>query len=303
MKNINELPNQKERIVIVTGANTGLGFETALALAQKEAKVIMACRNLSKANIAKEQIQKKVPNADLEIMQIDLGDLQSVQTFAKNYKEKYNTLDILINNAGVLASSYATTKDGFELQLGANYLAHFLLTGLLIELLLKTPHSRVVTLGSAVHKSGKINFDDLQSEKEFDPMTAYSQSKLANLMFSFELKRRLEKAGAKYPIATAAHPGVAMTQLSRGMPRWIYYLTKYTIAPFLSNSPARGAKSTIWAAIGEAKSGDYFGPQGFREFKGDPGLVQASDLAKDETIAKQLWKVSEELVGIEFLSE
>jgi NAD(P)-dependent dehydrogenase (short-subunit alcohol dehydrogenase family) len=301
MENIDKLPNQKDRTMVVTGANSGLGYETTLALAKKGAKVIMACRSLSKANIAKEKIQQQVPNADLEVMEIDLSSLQSVRKFAKDYQSKYNTLDVLINNAGVMAPPYSKTEDGFELQLGANYLGHFLLTGLLLDTIVKTPQSRVVTLSSLVHKDGKINFDDLQSEKKYDAMKAYSQSKLACLIFSYELQRRLAKAGNHQTISTASHPGIADTELSRNMPKIIYYFAKYTLAPFFTHAPVEGAKPTIIAAIGETKGGEYFGPTGFREMKGKAGKATSTDLSKDENLARKLWEVSEKLVGHKYL--
>lgn len=300
MENIDKLPNQQGRTMIVTGANSGLGYETTLALVKKGAKVIMACRSMTKANQAKEEIQQQVPNADLEVMEIDLSSLKSVRKFAEDYLSMYDSLDVLINNAGVMAPPYSKTEDGFELQLGANYLGHFLLTGLLLETLSKTPQSRVVTLSSLVHKDGKINFDDLQSEKKYDGMKAYAQSKLACLIFSYELQRRLQKAKIHHTISTASHPGIADTELSRNMPKIIYFVAKYTIAPFFTHSPSEGAKPTVLAAIGEAKGGDYFGPTGFKEMKGKAGKASSTELSKDENVAKQLWEISEKLVGFKY---
>lgn len=301
MDDKNNLAAQDGHIMIVTGANTGLGYETALSLAQKGAKVIMACRNLSKANTAKANIKKEVPNADLEVMEIDLSDLDSVRNFAKSYQAKFDRLDVLINNAGVMMPPYTKTKDGFELQFGANYLGHFLLTGLLLDTILKTTDSRIVTLSSIAHRNGKINFDDLQSEQHYSASDAYGQSKLACLMFTFELQRRLEKEGHQQTISTAAHPGIATTELSRHMPKLLYTVLKYTVAPFLTHPPAEGAKPTILAAIGEAKGGEYFGPTGFKEMKGEAGKAASTDLSKDEAIGERLWKVSEELVGFKYL--
>jgi len=301
MDNTNSLPPQDERIIIVTGANAGLGYETTLMLARKGAKVIMACRNLSKANTAKTEIEKVAPNADLEVMEIDLSSLKSVRNFATTFKSKFNRLDVLINNAGVMTPPYTKTKDGFELQLAANYLGHFLLTGLLLDTIQNTPQSRVVTLSSIAHKDGKINFDDLQSEKKYSASVAYAQSKLACLMFTFELQRRLEKQDGNQTISTASHPGIATTELGRHIPKILYTLLRYTIAPFLMHAPVEGAKPTILAAIGEAKGGDYFGPTGFKEMKGVAGKATSTDLSKDETIAKRLWEVSEELVDLKYL--
>ncbi|MEM0994378.1 MAG: oxidoreductase [Bacteroidota bacterium] len=301
MKHNTAYPEQDGRIMIVTGANTGLGYETALALAKKGAKVIMACRNLTKANAAKREIEKEVPTADLEVIEIDLSSLQSVRSFAKVYASKYDRLDVLVNNAGVMMPPFALTEDGFELQLAANYLGHFLLTGLLLETLLKTANSRVVTLSSLAHKNGKINFEDLQSEKNYSASKAYAQSKLACLMFTFELQRRLEKAGHPQPISVAAHPGLSTTELGRHIPQLLYTVLRYTIVPLVAHTPKAGAEPTILAAIGEAAGGDYFGPTGFSEFKGAAGKATHTSLSKDEAIAERLWEVSEQLVGFEYL--
>lgn len=298
-----QIPNidMGNRTIIVTGANTGLGYENTLSLSKMGAKVVMACRNMSKANDAKNQILKEVPKADLELMEIDLGSLQSVRKFAESYKSKFDRLDVLINNAGVMTPPYSKTEDGFELQFGANYLGHFLLTGLLLDIIVKTENSRIVTLSSAVHKNGTINFDDLQSEKEYDRMKAYAQSKLACLMFTYELQRRLEKAGHKQTISVGSHPGIAMTDLSRNMSKFQFYLLKYTLAPFMAQSAEKGALPTLLAATGDVKGGEYFGPTGFNELKGKPGKVSSSELSKDKHVANKLWEISEKLVGFEYL--
>lgn len=289
------------KVIIITGANTGLGFETALELATQGATIIMACRNRTKAMEAKNQILSKVPTAKLDVLEIDLSRLESVREFAKTFIAKYNRLDVLVNNAGVMTPPYSKTEDNFELQFGANYLGHFLLTGLLLDTLVKTKGSRIVTLSSAVHRNGKINFNDLQSEKGYDRMEAYAQSKLACLLFTFELQRRLVKAGHLDTISVAAHPGIAMTDLSRNMPKFQYYLIKYTLAPFLAQSAKMGAQPTILAVLGNAKGGDYFGPTGYKEYKGKPGIAKPAEHAKDEAVARQLWEVSEKLVGFSYL--
>lgn len=295
------MSEQEGRIFIVTGANAGLGYETSKELASKGAKVIMACRDLSKGESAKKDILKEVSKADLEVMKIDLSKFSSVRDFAEKFKSKFEKLDVLINNAGVMMPPYTKTEDGFELQFAANYLGHFLLTGLLLDHLTKTPNSRIVNLSSIAHKSGKINFDDLQSENNYSASGAYSQSKLACLMFTFELERRLKNSEHNNTIATASHPGVAITSLMRHMPKWVYYLLRYTIAPFITQSASRGAEPTLMAAIGKAENGDYFGPTGFKEMKGDPGKAEYTDLSKDEDIAKRLWEKSEELVDFKYL--
>lgn len=300
MFDINRIPSQKGRIAIVTGANIGLGLEATLALAKKDLTVIMACRNLKKAETAKKNILKVVPNAQLDLIQIDLSDLESVRKFAKTFLVKYTKLDLLINNAGVMIPPYSKTTDGFELQMGANYFGHFLLTGLLIETLMKTPNSRIVSLSSIAHKSGNINFNDLQSEKKYSGMTAYSQSKLSCLMFSFELQRRLEKTGSK-TIAVAAHPGVSNTNLSQHIPSWLQIIMT-PLAMMFIHEPKEAAKPTLLAALGEnVKGGGYYGPTGFREMKGEPGRAFIAPQALDKAIATSLWDISEKLTDINYL--
>lgn len=296
---LDKLPSQKGRIAIVTGANVGLGFETALGLAQKEMTVILACRNIDKATVARQDILKKVPNADLDIIQIDLSKLDAVRSFAKNYLEKYQQLDLLINNAGVMMPPFSLTEDGFELQMAANYFGHFLLTGLLLQTILATPNSRIVSLSSIAHRSGKINFDDLQSKKKYSAMQAYSQSKLACLMYGYELQRRLGAAGHTTTISTIAHPGASNTNLAQHLPKWAIALFGL-LAPLFSHSAKAGAQPTLWAAVGPAEGGDYFGPTKFREMKGKAGKVDSIPLSKDQTIAKKLWEVSEKLTGITY---
>lgn len=299
---INNVPSQKGQIAVVTGANTGLGYETALALAQKEAKVILACRNTTKAENAKSKMLQTAPDADIEVLQLDLSKLSSVRAAAKSYQSKYNRLDLLINNAGVMMPPYTLTEDGFELQFGVNHLGHFLFTGLLLDMILKTPNARIVSLSSIAHKSGIINFDDLQSEKKYSASKAYGQSKLACLMFAYELQRKLEKAGYQSTISVAAHPGVSPTELIRHMPKWLVSILSATIGRLVTHPPEEGAKPTLMAALdSNVDGGNYFGPTGFNEMKGDAGKVDSTDLSKDKAVAEQLWTVSEELVGFEYL--
>jgi len=294
--NISKAPSQKGKIAIVTGANAGLGYETALALAQKEAKVIMACRNMGKAEKAKAAILKEVPNGDLEIMEIDLSKLKSVRKFVTAFLSKYDALHLLINNAGVMMPPYQKTEDGFELQMAANYFGHFLLTGTLLELILKTPASRIVTLSSIAHKQGDIHFDDLHWEKEYSSRGAYQQSKLACLIFAFELQRRLEKAGTS-TLSLGAHPGVSETELFNHLPELKAMMGDY------NHEPKDAALPTLIAAIGtEVKGGQYYGPTGNKEeTKGPPGLARSKSKARDEELAKRLWSVSEELTGVKIL--
>lgn len=299
--NINDIPLQKGRVFIVTGSNIGLGYETALELAKKEATVIMACRNMDKANTAKDKILVSVPNADLTVMKLDLGDLPSIKQFSDNFLEKYGKLDVLINNAGIMIPPYQLTKDGFESQFGVNHLGHFYLTGLLLDRIVATPDSRIVVISSLAHKSGEINFDDLQSKEKYTPMVAYQQSKLANIMFAFELQRRLEVAGY-HTIAVAVHPGVSNTNLGQHVPRILYYILM-PLFSFMTHSPNAGAMPTLLAALGkDVKGGEYFGPQSKREMKGPAGKARIANRAKDTEVARKLWEVSEQLTGIKYLS-
>lgn len=296
---INKVASQKGRIAIVTGANSGLGFETALALARKEMKVIMACRSMDKTEKAKNDILRKVPGADVEIFLVDLSSLSSVRDFAKNFLAKYNHLDLLINNAGIMIPPYSKTEDGFESQMGANYFGHFLLTGLLLDTIRNTPGSRIVSLSSNAHKNGIIHFDDLQWEKKYSPMDGYRQSKLACLMFAYELQRRLDKAGSK-TISVAAHPGVSVTNLVKQIPNWLIILL-LPLARLFTHSIEKGALPTLYAALGtDVKGGDYFGPQGRSEWTGKPGKAISTPLSHNLEIARRLWDVSEQLTGFRY---
>jgi NAD(P)-dependent dehydrogenase (short-subunit alcohol dehydrogenase family) len=297
--NLEEVPEQKGRIAIVTGANVGLGYETALGLASKKIKVVMACRNLEKARNAKVGILNQVPEANLEIIQLDLNSLESVRSFAAEYLKEYDKLDLLINNAGIMIPPYQQTKEGFESQFGVNYLAHFLLTNLLIPALLNTEHSRVVSLSSIAHKHGKIDFGNLNAEKKYSRTGAYSQSKLACLMFAYELQRRLEKAG-KETISVAAHPGVSNTSLIRYLPGILQGLNTL-LAPIFTQSAKEGAQPSLYAALGkDMEGGDYCGPDGKKEWKGKATKVKSTRLSHDQEVAKKLWEVSEKLTGEKF---
>lgn len=298
--NIEAIPSQKGRIAIVTGANTGLGFETAKVLAGKGMKVIMACRNQEKAQAAKQSILKEHPAADPEIMIVDLSRLKSVRDFAQAFLSAYNRLDLLINNAGIMIPPYSKTKDGFESQMGINYFSHFLLTGLLFNTIARTVNSRIVTLSSNAHKNGNINFEDLQWEKGYSRMKAYSQSKLACLMFAYELQRKIERAGLK-TLSVAAHPGVSLTELVRYIPGWLLFLGR-PVTALMTHSPEKAALPILLAALDkDVKGGEYFGPQGRNEWKGKPGKAESTPLSHNTEIAGKLWKVSEELTGIKFL--
>ena len=299
--NLNKIPEQKQRIALVTGANNGIGYETTLALANYGFKVVMACRNIKKAEIAKAKILNKLPNADLDILQLDLSDLSNVTKSANQYKKKYKKLDVLINNAGVLVYSGKQNKAGVELQFATNHLGHFLLTNLLYEIMPNDQASRIVSLSSIAHKEAKIHFNDLNCEKTTDKDAPYGQSKLANLMFADELNRRLKKDNKKI-LALAVYPGGSDSGLFDEMSRAKYYMFKI-LSPFILNSPTEAAKPSVFAALSnEVKGGEYFGPQGFNEFKGKVGFAQRSAYSKREDVAAQLWELSEKMTGQSFLS-
>lgn len=290
-----DVKDQTGRIAIVTGANSGIGFETARVLAKKGAMVILGCRNINKGRQAINKIHTGTNKAKVELMELDLSNLQSVHNFSAAFLQKHDRLDLLINNAGVMVPPYSKTNDGFELQFGTNHLGHFGLTGLLIHLLKATPGSRIVNLSSMAHKGGKLNFDDLQWEKrEYKPWQAYGDSKIANLYFTFELQRHLNENGNS-TIATAAHPGWTATDLQRNSS-----LSNF-LNRFFAQQPHAGAWPTLLAAVDDsAKGGEYYGPCGFLEIKGHPKRVQPNKLAQDREVAARLWKVSEELTNIHF---
>lgn len=288
-----DIPDLTGKNAIVTGANSGIGYETAKALAKKGATVVMACRNLDKANAAAARIRQDVGNPKLEIMRLDLADLNSVREFADAFKAQYATLDLLINNAGVMIPPYTRTADGFELQFGANHLGHYALTGLLLETILATPGARVVTVSSGAHRMGTINFDNLNAEMEYSASGAYAQSKLANLLFTLELNRRYKEIGAS-AIAAAAHPGWTVTGLQRGF--------LHGVSWFVGQRPPMGALPTLRAAIDpDVQPNDYFGPGGLMKMRGYPEKASSSQSALDPELARSLWDVSEELTGVSYV--
>jgi NAD(P)-dependent dehydrogenase (short-subunit alcohol dehydrogenase family) len=298
--NLENIPSQKGKIAIVTGANSGLGKEITIGLVKKEIKVIMACRNQSKAELAKAEVLSKVNNADLEIMILDLSSLNSVRNFASAFGEKYNRLDLLIENAGIMIPPLSITEDGFESQMGVNYFSHFLLANLLYPLLNKTEGARIATTSSLAHETGRIDFDNLNAEKSYSKMGAYGQSKLACLLFAYELKRRLEKAGSSV-IAVSSHPGVSKTNLFTNFPV-IAQILMLPLLPIFTHLPKYAALPTLYAALGpDVKSGDYYGPTGFKGMKGKPGKVVSKPHSYDEKVASELWNISEKLTGEKFI--
>lgn len=297
--NLKKIASQKGKIAIVTGANTGLGKEITIGLAKKDIKVIMACRNLVKAEAAKTEILKAVPTAELELMELDLSSLKSVRTFATAFKNKYQHLNLLIENAGIMIPEYTKTVDGFESQMGVNYFGHFLLTNLIFPLLNNTEGSRIITTSSIAHESGRIGFDNINWEKNYSKMEAYRQSKLACLMFAYELHRKIDEANSKV-IAISAHPGVSKTNLFNNLPLFLQIISTPFI-PLLTHPPKRAALPMLYAALGEdIKGGDYIGPIGYKGMKGAPGKVKSEPHSYDKAVAKKLWLASEELTKEKF---
>ena len=296
------ISDQSGKFAIVTGTG-GLGYETALELASRGATVVLAGRDPAKGAQSVGKILAEVPEAKISFEELDLASLASISAFAERMKSAHSSLDILVNNAGVMRPpKRLTTSDGFELQFGTNHLGHFALTARLLPLLRAVPRSRVATVSSGLHRLGRIHFDDLQSEREYSPIAAYGQSKLANLMFAFELQRRSDARGWGL-ISIAAHPGFALTNLIANGPgtKGLSYQLSRLLALFLSQSPAEGALPSLFAVTsGEARPGGYYGPNGTFELIGTPAPARNSKRAQDKDIARRLWDVSEELTGVTF---
>ncbi|MEL6613821.1 MAG: oxidoreductase, partial [Bacteroidota bacterium] len=256
------IPSQAGRVAVVTGANTGIGYETARLLAQNGANVILACRSEQRGADAVRRIEATSPSGSVELIRLDLSDLDSVRSFADAFRVSHDRLDLLINNAGVMMPPEATTAQGFELQFGVNVIGHFALTGLLIDLLTATPGSRVVSVSSLAHRQGAIDFDNLRGEKDYNATREYCQSKLGNLMMAIELQRRLAEAGHG-TVSIGAHPGFTATDLQRHSPLW------NRLVGLWSNDPETGSLPTLYAATApEAVPGGYYGPKGFYEARG-----------------------------------
>ena len=298
-----DIPDQTGRVALVTGGNSGLGFETVKALAGKHAPVVLACRGTAKGYAAQDQICQQTPDASIEVMQLDLTSLVSIRQFAEAFLSKHNQLHILINNAGVMATPHRTTVDGFELQFGTNHLGHFTLTGLLLDVLLQTPNSRVVTVSSMAEQMGRINLDDLMSEKSYERWMAYAQSKLANVLFAYELQRKLDAVSAS-TVSLAVHPGVAATNLRTklltGETPLLHRIQGY-FWEMLRQNIEMGVLPQLYAATApNLKGGEYYGPGGFLQRTGYPKKLRSSRRSYDETLARQLWAVSENLTGVEY---
>ena len=290
------ITDQSGKTVIITGANAGIGYETALALYEKGANVILACRDLQKANVAAEAIQKIASNGTVEVLHLDLSDLNSVKEAADTFKSNRTQLDLLINNAGVMVPPPSKTAQGFELQFGTNVLGHYAFTGHLYPLLKATPQSRIVTVSSLVYRLGSIDYSNLKLEKDYDPNREYAQSKLANLFFTNELQRRINNAGDSI-LSVASHPGVTHTDLARNISGEEFDSMVEIYGPLM---PAwQGALPSLFAAISTDINGnDFIGPDQDGGLRGYPAKAELLPIALDEAEAKKLWNFAEEATGV-----
>jgi NAD(P)-dependent dehydrogenase (short-subunit alcohol dehydrogenase family) len=296
--NLGNIPDQAGRTAVVTGANSGLGLVTARELARSGARVVLACRNLDKGHTAIDEIRAAVPDAQVQLEELDLASLESVRGFAERFKATHDGLDLLVNNAGVMAPPRRRTANGFELQFGTNHLGHFLLTALLLEAMEGRDDARVVTLSSTAHRFGRIAFGNLGGDRRYFRWRAYGQSKLANLLFMLELDRRLRAKGSTVK-SLGAHPGYAATNLQSAAPPLIDRLVMKVSNAVAAQSDEMGALPTLYAATKPGlEGGTYVGPDGPGEQRGYPTIVQPSGAARDEDSARRLWQVSEELTGV-----
>jgi NAD(P)-dependent dehydrogenase (short-subunit alcohol dehydrogenase family) len=293
-----DIPDQSGRVIVITGANSGIGYESAVALGRKNAHVVMACRSLEKAERARQELYVRAPKAPVDILQLDLGSLKSIHAFADRFNAEYDRLDVLMNNAGVMAPPYSKTVDGFESQIGTNHLGHFALTGLVLPKLLKTPKSRVVTVSSYANLAGSINFNDLQSSKHYFGWLAYCQSKLANILFARELQHILAAAHAD-TISVAVHPGHAVTNLQNHPANWFDAFVLPIANATMGQSAELGATYQLYAATApEVRGGKFYGPKYL--LRGEVVRVGYTARAKNDATAARLWQVSEQLTGVRY---
>jgi NAD(P)-dependent dehydrogenase (short-subunit alcohol dehydrogenase family) len=298
---VDDIPGQQGKVAVVTGANSGIGFETARQLAKRGAAVVLASRDEAKARDGVERIARQVPGAATDVVRLDLASLASVRKAAEQVRSRYRQLDLLVNNAGLMMPPLGRTEDGFELQFGTNHLGHFALTGLLLGRLLAAPGSRVVTVSSFGHRQGRIDLADPNFERRpYSPMAAYGQSKLANLMFTYELQRRLASAGAP-TIAVALEPGAVRTELQRHMAGGMHVVGNLLMRALGQPDAAAGALATLRAATDPAvKGGEYYGPDGFLGWSGRPKVKRSSERSYDHGVQRGLWTESERLTGVTY---
>ena len=296
-----DVPDQRGRTALVTGANTGIGFQVARVLAARGARTLLGCRSVQRGEEAAARIRRDTPGADVAVVELDQASLASVAAAADHVTEREERLDLLVNNAGVMAPPYRTTEDGFELQLGVNHLGTFALTGGLLPMLRDRPGARIVTTSSIAHTGGRLFLEDLDASESYDAEARYRQSKLANLLFALELDRRLRAADAA-AISVACHPGIAATDLVRN-PGPVLSLLLPVVRPIVGlvlNTPLQGAWPTLLAATGpDVEGGEYLGPTGRREMSGPAGRAEVAPRARDEELAARLWDVSVELTGVD----
>ena len=298
-----QIPSQAGKTALITGANSGIGYQAALELARHGAHVLLGCRNEAKGRAALERLLHEAPGASAEVVQLDMASLASIRAFAAAFIGRRIALDLLINNAGVMAlPKRELTEDGFERQFGTNHLGHFALTGLLLPALLAAPAPRVVTVASLAHRTGKIEFDNLQREHGYEGWDAYNASKLANILFAKELDRRARAAQSRL-LSLAVHPGVSTTSIFENGPGTgnLKAIMVKVLAPVMMQNDVAGALPTLYAATSaDAHGGEYIGPDGFQELKGSPVVVQPRPQALDVVVGERLWKVSEELTGVHY---
>jgi len=303
---VQDIPDQDGRVIVVTGATSGIGLITARELARAGATVILACRNADKAEAVAQQIRLAAAGARIETIPLDLSSLASIERCADGLHERLDHIDVLVNNAGVMAPPLRRTEDGFELQFGTNHLGHFALTGQVLDLALASSSPRVVTVASSAHRMGKMHFDDLNWERSYSKWPAYGQSKLSNLLFTFELQRRAQAAGSGL-LAVAAHPGYAATHLQAAGPEMAGSDLMRRLMDvgnkLFAQSDEKGALPSIYAATMAVPPGAYVGPDGRFEMQGAPTLVGTTNAARDAAAQRRLWEVSEELTGIRFAFE
>ena len=296
-----QIGSQSGRVALITGANSGIGYQAAVELARRGAHVLLGARNAAKGRAALERLGREAPGSSAELVELDMASLVSIRAFASGFAARGIALDLLINNAGVMAlPARELTSDGFERQFGTNHLGHFALTGLLMPQLLAAPAPRVVTVASLAHRNGKMEWDNLQSERHYKPWDAYNNSKLANLLFALELDRRAKAAGSGL-LSIPVHPGVAQTSIVANGPGSSDLKTKvlFTFAKFLTQPDDAGALPTLYAATApNVRGSEYIGPDGFMEMKGAPVVVEPRPQAKNLNTAKQLWTASEQLTGV-----
>jgi NAD(P)-dependent dehydrogenase (short-subunit alcohol dehydrogenase family) len=296
------IPDLSGKVIIVTGGNSGLGFESVKVFTAKGAEVILASRSGEKGEKAKAEILQQHPEGNIKVAELDLADLDSVRRFSKNFQQNHNRLDVLLNNAGIMTTPYFKTKDGFEGQMGTNHLGHFALTGLLLPVLKNTPKSRVVNVSSMAHKQGKMDFSNLlfDNAKGYSPMKSYGRSKLSNLLFSYELQRFFESNKID-SISAVAHPGVSQTELFRYLDKKWYFKLVRPLFNALFQDGKMGALPQIRASVDpHVKGGEFYGPNGFMELKGYPVKVQSNSRSHNTEDARKLWEVSVRLTGVGF---